>query len=511
MPNNHPVVLLILDGWGYSIDSTHNAITQAYTPQWDRWWNEQVHTLLEASGKEVGLPDQQMGNSEVGHMHIGAGRVIPQDFTRINESIASGTFFKNPVFTNCAQDLKNSGKALHIMGLLSPGGVHSHEKHLFALLNLFTSFSITPIYLHLFLDGRDTPPKSALQSLNQLQEHIKDYPSVHIASITGRYYAMDRDQRWSRIEPVYQMLTEGTSLQQFATTEEALEYFYEQRVTDEFIPPTLIGPALPVVDGDAIVFFNFRADRARQLTQVFLEEHFIPFARQKRPKISQFVSLTLYSQQLATTPAFPPIVLNNTLGQLLSEHHLRQLRIAETEKYAHVTFFFNGGLEEKYPLEERILIPSPAVATYDESPEMSAAKITETIVEAIEKNQYDIIICNFANADMVGHTGNFTATMQAIEALDRAFSAIGAAIKKQNGYLLITSDHGNAEAMFDDQTHQAHTAHTNNPVPFLFVGEGYELNQSKGQLTDIAPTILLLLGISQPLEMTGHSLLKKIR
>jgi 2,3-bisphosphoglycerate-independent phosphoglycerate mutase len=507
MHNNKPLVLMILDGWGYRQEIEHNAIAAAATPQWDEWWQTRPHILLDASGPYVGLPDEQMGNSEVGHMHIGAGRLIYQEFTRINEAITDGRFTKNPVFNKLIEYLKTSGKSLHIMGLLSEGGVHSHENHLYAFLALCAAQNFTKIYLHLFLDGRDTPPQSALGNIARLRQQLKKYPVASIASITGRYYAMDRDSRWERISPVYLLLTEAKSSYQFKTAEEAISAFYAEKKFDEFIPPTLIGEGKPIADGDAVLFFNFRADRMRQLTKAFMEENFNAFTRTKKPSLAHVVSMTRYANDLNTEIAFPPLQLPNTLGEIFAAKGLRQLRIAETEKYAHVTYFFNGGSEQIFPKEDRILVPSPVVATYDLLPEMSAPELTRILVDAIRSGAYDVIICNYANADMVGHSGNFTATVKAIECLDRCMQQVWQALANTGGGLLITADHGNAEAMYDTVTKQAHTAHTCQPVPLLYVGGNWHFNSAKGSLIDIAPTILALLGIRQPDEMTGRVLL----
>lgn len=508
MSNNAPLVLMILDGWGYNENDKYNAIAKAHTPQWDEWWQTCPHILLQASGLPVGLPDEQMGNSEVGHMHIGAGRVIQQDFTRINEAIYKGEFAKNAVFHEVIDELQKTGKSLHIMGLLSPGGVHSHEQHLFALLALCNQKKFNSVHLHLFLDGRDTPPQSALDSLKHLNKELATHSVATIDSICGRYYAMDRDKRWERVEPVYNLLTQSKSEHQFADAEAAIHYYYQNKLSDEFVPPTLIGDTHPIQDGDAILFFNFRADRARQLTYAFLDPLFKGFKRKTLPELSYFVTMTQYDKNLSTTMAFPPIPLNNTLGEVLSSHGFSQLRIAETEKYAHVTFFFNGGCESIFANEERIMIPSPQVATYDLQPEMSALELTNTLIAAINSRDYNVIICNYANADMVGHTGNFDATVHAIECLDQCMRRVWQALKNQGGKLLITADHGNAEEMFNESTHQAHTAHTSEPVPFVYVGGDWHFTRSEGSLIDIAPTLLTLLGIKPPSEMTGHVLLE---
>lgn len=509
MQKKTTLLLLILDGWGYNENNQFNAIAEAHTPQWDEWWNTCPHILLDASGFAVGLPDEQMGNSEVGHMHIGAGRVIEQDFTRINKNIENGEFANNPVFHELLTTLRKSNKSLHLMGLFSPGGIHSHEDHLFALLDLCAKKNFSSIYLHLFLDGRDTPPKNALKSLEKLRIRLGTHPVATISSISGRYYAMDRDNRWERIEPVYNLLTQGNSTSHFLDAESAIRFYYQNNVSDEFIPPTQIGEKKPIENGDAILFFNFRADRARQLTQAFIDPSFSQFLRSSPPHLSYFISMTQYDKNLPTLSAFPPISLNNTLGETLATHGLSQLRIAETEKYAHVTFFFNGGNESIFPQEERILIPSLKIATYNLQPEMSAPELTEHLVAAINSRKHDVIICNFANADMVGHTGDFKATLRAIECLDHCMSKIGQALAKQGGQLLITADHGNAEEMFDEITLQAHTAHTTEPVPLVYVGGPWHFKYKKGSLIDIAPTILTLLGITPPKEMTGHPLLEK--
>lgn len=507
MAKSHPLVLMILDGWGYRKEKMHNAIATAHTPQWDSWWQTCPHTLLEASGTPVGLPDAQMGNSEVGHIHIGAGRVVPQDFTRINDALQNGEFASNEVFIETIEEMRRKGKALHILGLLSDGGVHSHENHLFAFLAVCAQHQFSNVYLHLFLDGRDTSPQSALHILARLHEQLANYPVATICSVTGRYYAMDRDQRWQRIEPVYRLLTETASEHRFDTAEEAIKAFYSQKIYDEFIPPSLIGTGKAISDGDSVLFFNFRSDRARQLTQALIAHDFHSFKRNKTPQIARFISMTQYANYLPTCCAFPPLPLNNTLGEVLENYGLKQLRISETEKYAHVTFFLNGGSEQIFAHENRILIPSPSVATYDLQPEMSAPKLTEALIAAIQSQEYDVIICNYPNADMVGHTGNFAATVLAIECLDRAMHETWQALSKIGGQLLITADHGNAESMFDDTTHQAHTAHTSQPVPFLYIGGGWHFSTTKGSLVDVAPTILTLLDIPLPNEMTGKTLL----
>lgn len=505
-----PIVLVILDGWGYREEKSHNAIASAKTPQWDTWWSKYPHTLLDASGEQVGLPMHQMGNSEVGHMHIGAGRIIPQDFTRINEAITHHLFKRSDVLCNLISEAKNSSKKIHVMGLLSDGGVHSHENHLFEFLTLCHELNFNNVSLHLFLDGRDVPPQSAELSLTKLHEHLIKHPVGKVHSLSGRYYAMDRDKRWERTATVYQLLTEGISSFHFETPVEALQFYYKKNILDEFFPPTVIGTPSLIEPGDSIFFFNFRADRARQLTQAFVDEHFDGFIRNKHPKFNHFVTMTNYGKKIQTDVVFPQLSLKNTLGEVLSKAGLTQLRVAETEKYAHVTFFLNGGCEKIFEGEERILIPSPHVATYDLMPNMSAEEMTQVLLKAIKSEAYDVIICNFANADMVGHTGNFEACVQAIECLDQCLQQLGQAIFETKGALLITADHGNAEAMYDEVSKQAHTAHTCEPVPFIYIGEeNYRSTQTRGNLIDIAPTILSLLEIEIPKEMTGKILLVK--
>ncbi len=507
MINKNTVVLIILDGWGYRENTEHNAISAAHTPQWTHWWNTRPHLLLDASGATVGLPTGQMGNSEVGHMHIGSGRPILQDLTFINQAIATGDFAKNAVLIDMIQKAKHTQKAIHVMGLLSAGGVHSHQNHLFAFLKLCAAHHFTQVHIHLFLDGRDTPPRQIKENLHALQTILQQYPVGTVRTVSGRYWAMDRDQRWSRIEPVYELLTTGLSPQHFPTVEEAIETHYAQGLNDEFFPPSQIGMPAPIEDGDTIFYFNFRADRAKQLTEAFLSPDFQGFQRQTAPQLAQFVSMTHYDSKLPTVPVFPARKVQQTLGEVVSQHGLHQLRIAETEKYAHVTFFFNGGENHQFALEERTLIPSPQVATYDLQPEMSAPQLTQALIEAIASQHFDVIICNFANADMVGHSGNFKATVAAIEAIDHALQKIGIALQNVNGHLFITADHGNAECLFDEQTQQPHTAHTCSPVPLVYVGDPErQFRQGPASLIDIAPTILTLLQIQPPKEMLGHAL-----
>lgn len=507
MHQRSPTVLIILDGFGYNEKLAHNAIANANTPQWDNWWKNYPHITLDASGEAVGLPNGQMGNSEVGHMHIGAGRVILQNYTQINTAIQNNDFDNNPVFIDAIKKMQKNNHAIHVMGLLSAGGVHSHENHLFAFLRLCAKYNFNKIYLHLFLDGRDVPPKSAKNNISSLNQVLKETNNAIISTISGRYYAMDRDKRWSRIAKVYNLLVDGESEYSYSSAEAAIDDFYKQNIFDEFIPPTKIGKSPSIQNGDTIFFFNFRADRARQLTRAFIENNFTEFPRKTTLTSLNFISMTKYEENLATKVAFPKPQLNNTLGEIIAKNDLKQLRIAETEKYAHVTFFLNGGVEVKFAKEDRLLVPSPKITTYDLQPEMSANLITDKIIEAIDKQAYDVIICNYANADMVGHSGMFKATIAAIEAIDKSLERIGKKILEVNGQLLITADHGNAESMFDEKTNQPHTAHTTLPVPLLYVGkEQRKFKQVKASLCDVAPTFLALLGIKPPSEMTGQIL-----
>lgn len=507
-----PVILLILDGWGYRKETDHNAIALAKTPYWDHLLQTCPHTLLNTSGLSVGLPEGQMGNSEVGHLTIGAGRVIYQDLTRINKSIEEGDFFKNEVFLSGLEKIKNSQKAVHILGLLSPGGIHSHEQHIHALLELISQFNIKNCYIHAFLDGRDTPPQSAHTSLEKLEQKCKALGKGQIASIIGRYYAMDRDKRWDRTQAAYDCLTHGTAHYSAATALDGLEQAYDRGENDEFVKPTSIRQAkqspIQIEDGDVVFFMNFRADRARQLSRAFLNNEFLDFERHSQPQLSDFISLTQYAADIPSHIAFPLQSLENGLGEYLAEQGLAQLRIAETEKYAHVTFFFNGGIETPFAHETRLLIPSKKVATYDLAPKMSAVEITDQLLIAIENKKYDVIICNFANPDMLGHTGNLLATEEAITCIDECLNRVITVLKEQGGEAIITADHGNAECMYDEKTRQAHTAHTTDPVPFIYVGRSAEIAQKpEASLADIGPTVLAILDLPKPKEMTGSSLL----
>jgi len=506
-----PLVLLILDGWGYSEATTANAIYSANSPTWDKLWQSEAKTLVHCSGERVGLPAGQMGNSEVGHMTLGAGRVVYQNLSRINKAIDDGSFFANPAYCSAIDKAVDNDKKLHIFGLLSPGGVHSHEDHILALLDMAGQRGAKEVYLHAFLDGRDTPPRSAKASLEKMRDKFKELGIGRTASVSGRYYAMDRDQRWERIEPVYRLLTEAKAEYCSTTALEALEQAYARDENDEFVSPTQImaegESPIGIDDGDSVVFINFRPDRARQLTRVFVDADFSAFPRPAQPQLADFVTSTEYAAELKTHLAFPPQTLVNGLGEYLAAQGKTQLRIAETEKYAHVTFFFSGGREDCYPGEERTLIPSPDVATYDLKPEMSAPEVTDKLVAAITDGQHDVIICNFANGDMVGHTGVFNAAITAVETLDACVAKVLTALQKVGGDCLITADHGNVENMVDAQTGQVLTSHTIDPVPLIYVGNKRLQLSNDGSLADIAPTILELINLPQPTEMSGHSLL----
>jgi len=503
--NRTPLVLMILDGWGYREETDHNAIAQANTPCWDRLWRENPHSLLDTSGEAVGLPAGQMGNSEVGHMNIGAGRIVYQDFTRISLAIRDGSFAQNEAIAAGIDAASQQNGTVHIMGLLSPGGVHSHDEHFQATVRLAHGRGARKVAVHLFLDGRDTPPRSAAESIAAMQQLVDELPGVQINTVTGRYFAMDRDQRWDRVERAYRAIALAESALQASSAADVLSAAYARGENDEFVQPTVLEGARPVTASDSIIFINFRADRARELTRAFVEEEFKGFDR-PHVKLAGFVCMTEYQEGLPVSVAFPPSGLPLLFGELLAENGLRQLRIAETEKYAHVTFFFNGGREEPYPHEQRILIPSPKVATYDLQPEMSAPALADQLSRAIRSKEFDVIICNVANPDMVGHTGSMQAAMRAVEAVDRCLSEVVQAIDESGGEVLITADHGNVEQMLDPVSGQSLTSHTTNPVPLLFYGRPAQLDPH-GALRDIAPTMLDLLGLAKPAEMTGHSLL----
>jgi 2,3-bisphosphoglycerate-independent phosphoglycerate mutase len=504
-----PLVLVVLDGWGQREDPDFNAIASARTPVWDRLWATFPRTLIHASGAEVGLPGGQMGNSEVGHLNLGAGRVVYQEYTRVDRSIRTGSFFNNRTLTSAVDRAIATQRAVHVLGLLSPGGVHSHQDQVRAFVDLAVQRGAPRVYLHAFLDGRDTPPRSAGNSIALMQERLRILGKARFASVIGRYYAMDRDHRWPRVRAAYDLITDGVAAYEAPSARAALEMAYARDESDEFVQATAIVPPghqrVRVEDGDVVVFMNYRSDRARQITRAFIEPEFTGFARLRQPSLGAFVSLTEYSADFGVAVAFPPERLRNVFGEHIANLGLRQLRIAETEKYAHVTFFFNGGREERFPGEDRVLVPSPQVPTYDLMPEMSAPEVTERLVAAIEGGRYDVCICNFANPDMVGHTGNFAATVTAIEAVDACLGRIEEAVRRVGGELVITADHGNAEQMADRVAKQPHTAHTINPVPFVYVGRPARAAGS-GSLQDVAPTLLHLLGLPQPSEMGGRPL-----
>ncbi len=500
-----PLLLMILDGWGYREEPASNAIRLAQTPCWDQAWEHDPHGLLETSGEAVGLPDGQMGNSEVGHMNIGAGRIVFQDYSRIENAIRDGSFGENAQIHSAVSKATAAGGRIHVMGLLSPGGVHSHDDHFLETVRVVNSLGARNISVHAFLDGRDTPPRSAEASIRRMQTLLDSLPGSSLDTLSGRYYAMDRDKRWDRVEIAYAAIVDCAAEHHAASALEGLHAAYERGEGDEFVKPTVLGQAAGVQDGDAVIFINFRADRARELTMAFVCEPFDGFPRKKR-ELSAFVCMTEYMAGLPVSVAFPPERLQHLFGEELARHGLRQLRIAETEKYAHVTFFFNGGEERPFPGEERILVPSPKVATYDLQPEMSLPELTDRLVEAIASGRFDVIVCNVANPDMVGHTGDLDAAIAAVEAVDHCLARVRAAIDAAGGEMLITADHGNIEQMTDPESGQEHTAHTTNKVPLLFHGRPARL-APEGTLRDLAPTMLALLGLPQPAAMTGKSLL----
>jgi 2,3-bisphosphoglycerate-independent phosphoglycerate mutase len=506
-----PVILLILDGFGHSETVEHNAVLQANTPNLEQFKSQYPHGLINASEHYVGLPDGQMGNSEVGHLNIGAGRIVFQDFERINNSISSGEFFKLPALVSAMQALKANDKALHILGLLSDGGVHSYQPHIHALVEMAKQQGLNKVYIHAFLDGRDTPPKSAHPYLEALEKHLQSIGVGKVVSVGGRFYGMDRDKRWERVSVAYELLVNGTADYVAPDSLTALQQAYARDESDEFVKCTAIRAdnAAPVrmEDGDTLVFMNFRSDRARQLTDALLNAEFSGFERSRVPVFSHYFTLTQYDKnQRLAQPVFAPFTVPNTFGEYVANQGLKQLRIAETEKYPHVTFFFNGGEETVFTGEDRILVPSPKVATYDLQPEMSAFELTEKLVAAIESKQYQAVICNYANGDMVGHTGNLQAAIKAVETLDTCIGKVVAAAQKTGAEVIITADHGNAESMFDHESAQAHTQHTTNLVPFIYIGRAGKVT-SGGALSDIAPTLLTLMGLPKPAEMTGQSLI----
>lgn len=514
-----PVVLIIRDGWGVSpnpnlVQKEGNATLMAKTPVQESLLKNSPFGFLIPSGEQVGLPPGQMGNSEVGHLNLGAGRIVYQDLTRISLAIRERTFFQTPAFTKLLSSTKEAGGRLHLMGLCSDGGVHSHIEHLFALLELAQLHGLNRVFVHCFTDGRDTSPTSGVDYISQLENKIKTLGVGKIASIIGRYFAMDRDNRWERVEQAYKALVNGEGLYQKDAVS-AMRHWYEQGKTDEFIPPTLIAEDKnqsadqTIKDNDAVIFFNFRSDRGRQLTRALTDPTFKGFVRNPWPKV-HFVCMTEYDETFHLPVAFPPQQLTNTLGEVLAQHHLKQLRVAETEKYPHVTFFFNGGKEEPAPGEDHCLVPSPKVATYDLQPEMSAYEVTKQVTERIKSGLYDVVILNFANADMVGHTGSIPAAIRAVEVTDECVGKVLAAIKEVGGAALVTADHGNAEQMLDANG-QPFTAHTTNLVHIFYVAaDSAKWKVRDGILADVAPTILDLLGVKIPAEMTGKSLLQPV-
>ena len=503
--SKRPVLLCIMDGFGKNESSYGNAIAAAKKPNLDKIVSENPMTFIGASGLDVGLPDGQMGNSEVGHTNIGAGRVVYQELTRITKSIQDGDFFTNEALVGAMENCKKNSSALHLMGLMSDGGVHSHNTHLYGIMELAKRSGVDKVYIHCFMDGRDVPPTSGKDYLAELYEKCDEIGVGEIATVMGRYYAMDRDNRWERVVKAYKAMTEGEGVK-FDCACKMMEESYANDVTDEFIVPAVSEKAVPVKDNDSIVFFNFRPDRAREITRAFVDPAFSGFEREQLKGL-YYVCMTQYD---ATMPnvhvAFKPESLENTFGEYISDKGLKQLRIAETEKYAHVTFFFNGGVEKQYPGEDRILVKSPAVATYDLQPEMSAYEVTDKLLAAIDSDKYDAIILNYANCDMVGHTGVFDAAVKAVEAVDTCVGKIVDAVAAKGGVTLITADHGNADKMYEADG-SPFTAHTTNPVPFIVVGYPCELREG-GRLCDIAPTMLKIMGLEQPKEMTGVSIIK---
>ncbi|HXW16846.1 MAG TPA: 2,3-bisphosphoglycerate-independent phosphoglycerate mutase [Candidatus Acidoferrales bacterium] len=505
-----PIVLTVLDGWGYSAQTKGNAIALARKPNYDELLKKFPNTLIQASGPYVGLPEGQMGNSEVGHLNMGAGRIVQMDITRIDAMISSGEFFRHPLLLEAMK--RGSKRQLHLLGLVSNGGVHSHMNHLFALLRMARENHVERLFVHCFMDGRDTPPESGMGFLQQLEKQMREFHVGKIASVSGRYYAMDRDNRWERIEKAYRAVVHGQGEVAYNDPVAAARASYEKGVTDEFmIPAPIVEEAAPrsvIRDDDAVIFFNFRADRARQMTRAIAEPGFDKFSDPDRPKNLCYVAMTQYEK---TWPWLRyvqgPQKLEHILAQVFGELNYRNLRVAETEKYAHVTYFFNGGIEKPFPGEERLLVPSPKVATYDLKPEMSASGIADAVVKAIEKGDFDAIIMNFANADMVGHSGKLEAAVRAVEAVDDCLGRIYQTMRARGGAWIITADHGNAETMIDPVTGGPHTYHTTNPVPFLLAAEdGITGLRTNGSLRDVAPTMLGVLGVQEPIEMTGHDL-----
>jgi len=505
-----PALLCILDGWGWRPDhAADNAIAAAATPNYTRLLAECPHALLATSGGAVGLPKGQMGNSEVGHMNIGAGRVVAQDLPRIDVAIEDGSLARRPVLLALIDKAKSAGRAVHVMGLLSPGGVHSHQDHIAALVGIISRAG-APVFVHGFLDGRDTPPKSARGFVEKFLKDIDGLAGVRLATVSGRYYAMDRDKRWDRVEKAYNAIIDASG-RRFDDAGAALDASYAEDVTDEFVLPCILGEYAGVEDGDALLFANFRADRAREICTALLDKGFDGFDRKRVAHFGAAAGLTEYSDALKPLMAsvFPPEDVQETLGEVIAAHHMKQLRIAETEKYAHVTFFLNGGREDQFPGEDRILVPSPKVSTYDHKPEMSAYQVTDKLEEAIASGKYDLIVCNYANPDMVGHTGVMEAAIKAVDTIDECLGRLRAALEKAGGLMLLTADHGNIEMMQDPQTHEPHTAHTTLDVPVIVFGGPAGIGVENGRLADVAPTLLDLMGLQKPAPMTGHSLLVK--
>ena len=507
---NKRVLLCIMDGWGINKDCPKDATKTANTPNFDKLKATEKYTEINASGEYVGLPDGQMGNSEVGHLNLGAGRVVYQDLTRINKEIREGKFFENKVFKAAIDHVKKNDSALHLYGLVSTGGVHSSFDHVKALIKMAADNGLKRVYVHAFLDGRDTPPKSAVEFLAELESELKKYNLPQIATISGRYYAMDRDNRWDRVEKAYNALLFGEG-EKAANSDEAIKASYEKDVTDEFVLPTVTNsdPDSRIKDNDAVIFFNYRPDRAREITRAMTFEDFDGFARKARRNNLFYVCMAQYDETFPLPIAYPPEKLVNILGDVLDENGVKQFRTAETEKYAHITFFFNGGEEKSGKLETRALVASPKVATYDLQPEMSAAEVCDNVLKALDNPEYGFILVNFANPDMVGHTGVFEAAVKADEMVDKCVGKIAEKAREKGVIMLLTADHGNSECMEDPVTHAPFTAHTTNPVPFLLINgnNAYELKET-GALCDVAPTVLQLLGIKQPAEMTGNSLIK---
>jgi 2,3-bisphosphoglycerate-independent phosphoglycerate mutase len=504
-----PALLCILDGWGWRTDSHDNAIALARTPNYTSMLKDCPHALLQTSGRAVGLPQGQMGNSEVGHMNIGSGRIVAQDLPRIDVAIEDGSLTSRPALRELIRKVAEAKGAVHLMGLMSPGGVHSHQDHMVALVKVLAEARL-PVFVHAFLDGRDTPPKSARGFIEKFLTDIDGVSGVRMASLSGRYYAMDRDKRWDRIQKCYEALVDADAprhIDAFA----ALAASYDQNVTDEFLLPTVLGDYAGMSDGDGFLFANFRADRAREISLALLDRGFQNFERTRVVNFSAAAGMTEYSQELSTmmTAIFPPEDVRETLGEVMAEHGLKQLRIAETEKYAHVTFFLNGGREEPFPGEDRILVPSPKVSTYDHKPEMSAYQVTDKLVEAIASGKYDLIVANYANPDMVGHTGVMEAAIKAVDTIDECLGRLRTAIEKAHGVMLLTADHGNVEMMKDPKTGEPHTAHTTFDVPIVAINVPKGTGLENGRLADVAPTMLALMGLEKPQPMTGHSLLKK--